>query len=167
MLVSALSATAWAQTEEAAVSLADAAQRGPAVASVLDMPRETPSQQLGAVFTLLDLGEADVAAVLWKDFSRDDLDDQAKATLVSKYGAARFLSLARRADTTGLAGSTCFCGELLGGFGKGEQRSEAIGEADRPIEQPGSRGPACGPIRLGGDGRRGGNCLLRSFGASN
>ncbi len=110
---SSLSGTAWAQTEEAAVSLAEAAQRGPAVASVLDMPRETPSQQLGAVFTLLDLGEADVAAVLWKDFSRDDLDEQAMAVLVSKFVAARFLTLARRADATGLTGAHAFAESCL------------------------------------------------------
>ena len=101
------------ETSNETVSLADAAQRGPAVASVLDMPRETPGQQLGAVFTLLDLGEADVAAVLWKGFSRDDLDDQAMAVLVSKFGAARFLTLARRADATGLTGAHAFAESCL------------------------------------------------------
>ncbi|NOZ40353.1 MAG: hypothetical protein GXP24_09020, partial [Planctomycetes bacterium] len=97
LLASALSATAWAQQEEAAtLSLAEAALRGPAVASVLEMPRDTPTKQLGAIFTLLDLGEADVAEALWKDFSGDELEGDVQAALVKKFGVARFLKLARR-----------------------------------------------------------------------
>lgn len=118
LVASTFSETAWAQQEETAtLSLADAAPRGPAVASVLDMPRKTPTQQLGAIFTLLDLGEADVAGVLWKDFDGEKLEDVAKAALVSKFGAARFLKLARYDDAgetaSGLAGTRRFAESCL------------------------------------------------------
>ncbi len=118
LLSTALSTTAWAQPEETTtLSLTEAALRGPAVASVLDMPRDTPTQQLGAIFTLLDLGEADVAQMLWKDFSRDDLGEETQAALVSKFGAARFLKLARlenpSEDASELAGARGFAESCL------------------------------------------------------
>ena len=118
-LLTALSANAWAQPEESAtLSLVTAAHRGPAVASVLEMPRETPAQQLSAIFTLLDLGETDVAQTLWKNFSGDALagdalEDDAKAALVHKFGAARFLNLARRNEANGLAGARSFAESCL------------------------------------------------------
>ncbi len=118
LLFSALSETAWAQqAETATLSFADAAPRGPAVASVLDMPRETPAQQLGAIFTLLDLGEADIAEGLWKAFSDEKLEGKIKAALVEQFGVARFLKLARLEGAgetaSGLAGARRFAESCL------------------------------------------------------
>ena len=110
LLFSAAITPTYAQTEEEeeAVSLTEAMLRSPAVASVLDQPRDTPAQQLSAIFTLLDLGQADVAQVLWKEFSGTELDDAAKAALVKHFGVARFLILARREGADGLAGARQF-----------------------------------------------------------
>src|SRR5215213_6854548 len=44
--------------------LADFARREPAVAAVLDLPRETPAQKLRAVTMLVDLGHPDVATLI-------------------------------------------------------------------------------------------------------
>lgn len=116
LLLSALiCGSAWAQdnTDAAALSLADARRRSAAVASVLDMPRETPAQQLQAVITLLDLGEPDVAELLWSDFSATDLSDEDKAALVKQFGTARFLNLARRGSASGLDGAREFAESSL------------------------------------------------------
>jgi hypothetical protein len=72
---------------------AEATRRSPAVAAVLTLPRETPVEQLRAIFTLLDLGETDVAVELWKDFSKKKLNTETQAALVAKFGTARFLRL--------------------------------------------------------------------------
>ncbi len=66
---------------------------------------------------LLDLGEADVAAVLWNDFDDEELEDDAQAELVGKFGAARFLKLARQGNAgetaSGLAGARRFAESCL------------------------------------------------------
>jgi len=87
-------ALAQAQTDDAL--LAEAAGRGPAVATLLDLPREKPADRLTAIFTLLDLGEDDVAAALFQPLIQAELNDQNRAALVGKFGTARFLNLARR-----------------------------------------------------------------------
>ncbi len=93
-----LSAIAQNDNDEKA-SFDAAATRSPAVAAVLDMPHESPAERLGAVFTLLDLGELEVAAALLKPVIQLDLDNKACAGLVEKFGTARFLNLARRDKT--------------------------------------------------------------------
>jgi len=113
LLLLTSSATLHAQTDAQTVWLTEAALRGPAVASILDMPRETPAQRLNAFFTLLDLGETDVAQALWSDFNGEDLDDNARAELVSRFGAARFLNLARRESADGLTGARKFAENCL------------------------------------------------------
>jgi len=95
------------------IDLTEAALRGPAVASVLEMPRDTPAEQLSAIFTLIDLGEPDIAAALWKDFAAADLEDETKATLVNQFGAARFLNLARRETATEMTGARKFADGCL------------------------------------------------------
>jgi len=111
LLICTAVSTSYAQTDT--VSLAEAALRGPAVASLLDMPRETPAQHLSAVFTLLDLGETDVAQLLWKSFSADDLEEGSRAALVGQFGPARFLNLARRESADGLTGARKFSESCL------------------------------------------------------
>ncbi len=91
-----------------------AAQRSPAVATVLDAPLETPADRLRAVFTLLDLGEIDVAAAVLTPVLQVELDDTGRAKLVERFGTARFLNLARRdspaddGEATPLAGARQF-----------------------------------------------------------
>jgi len=102
-----------AQTEEEPL-LNAAAQRSPAVATVLDAPLDTPADRLAAVFTLLDLGELEVAAAVLAPVLQADLDDKGRAELVERFGTARFLNLARRdspageGETAPLAGARKF-----------------------------------------------------------
>ena len=119
-LLTTFASLAHAQFEDASgtkpaptVSLTEAALRSPAIASVLESPRETPAQQLEAIFTLLDLGAHDVAASLWSEFATDQLDEQAAAALVRQFGVARFLSLSRTASGSGLDGATAFAETAL------------------------------------------------------
>lgn len=93
---------ALAQTPEETL-LRDAAQRSVAVAAVLDMPRETPAERLAAVFTLLDLGELEVASVILEPVLKQKLSNRQRAELVAEFGTARFLNLARR-DESGTEG---------------------------------------------------------------
>jgi len=99
----------FAQTDDALLS--DAAQRGPAVAAILDAPRETPAQQVLAMLTLLDLGEEDLAVVLWKSLGQADFDDAVCAELAAEFGTARLLKLARREAT--FAGARAFVDRCL------------------------------------------------------
>ena len=95
LLSVSLGEAATAQTDEETL-LRDAASRSVAVAAVLDLPLETPADRLAAVFTLLDLNEMDVAAVLLAPVLEAEYDDQTRVELVERFGTARFLSLARR-----------------------------------------------------------------------
>lgn len=90
----------FAQNEDEAF-LTEAARRGPAVATILDTPRETPAAQLQAILTLLDLGEDDVAAVLWKSLSQAELDDPTCAALAQQFGTAGLMKLARQEAKNG------------------------------------------------------------------
>lgn len=110
-LALAVTQTVCAQQDD--LLLFEAARHNPAVASVLDMPRETSAQTLQAIFMLLDLGQADVAKSLWGDFVGNDFNDDEKATLVKSLGTARFLNLARREATDNLAGARDFAESCL------------------------------------------------------
>ncbi len=100
------------EEEPASLSLSDAALRGPAVASVLELPRDTPAQELTAILTLLDLGQDDVAQLIWKDFA-PEMQDKTKAELVKQFGVARFLQLVRMGEASGLEGSRAFAESCL------------------------------------------------------
>ena len=100
---------AFAQSADEAL-LADAALRGPAVAAVLDVPRETPAQQVLAMLTLLDLGEQDLAAALWNSSGQADFDDDSCAALAAKFGTARLLQLARQETPAGEEPGAQFAG---------------------------------------------------------
>lgn len=84
-----------AQTDDETL-LREATARSAAVATVLDAPRKTPAERLASVFTLLDLGEVDVAGVLLAPVLQEKLSDKDRAELVEQFGTARFLNLARR-----------------------------------------------------------------------
>ena len=72
-----------------------AAKRSAAVAAILDSPRETPQSQLSAVLTLIDLGEEEVAALLWKSLAEAAVEEAAAASLAEHFGTARLMKLAR------------------------------------------------------------------------
>ncbi len=83
----------WAQTADEAL-LGAAPRRGVAVATILDSPRDTPAEKLTAVLTLVDLGETDVAAVVWKSLAGAELKDAIYADLAMEFGTARMMMLA-------------------------------------------------------------------------
>ena len=93
-------------------TLDEASRRGPAVAAVLELPRETPAQQLLAIFTLLDLGETDVAGELWKILAKEKPDAETQAALVAQFGTARFLALTRQ-DAEQFTGARKFVATCL------------------------------------------------------
>jgi len=77
----------------AADMLAATSRRSAAAGAILELPREAPAEQLRAILTLIDLGEADAAAVLWKTLAEQNLDADTQAALVGQFGTARFLTL--------------------------------------------------------------------------
>jgi CheY-like chemotaxis protein len=83
--------------------LADAAQRSPAVAAVLDAPHEKPADALAAVLTLFDLREYTVAAEVFKPLAEANLSAADQADLVRQFGTAKFLLMAREASEHGIA----------------------------------------------------------------
>ena len=93
-------------------SFDEASRNNPAVAAILQLPRESASQELQVIFTLIDLGEMEAAAELWKSFSQRNLDDSTLRQLVSQFGTARFLKLARQ-DQELLEGAQDFATKSL------------------------------------------------------
>ncbi|MEM8944562.1 MAG: hypothetical protein AAGD11_05200 [Planctomycetota bacterium] len=126
----------------ASPALSEAARRSPAVASLLDTPRDTPAEKLRAVFLLLDLGESDIARSLWREFTPDELDEEAEAALVRELGVARFLSLVRQAETNRLDGARAFAESALQNaakLGRNPQQLAkliaALGDAEQAIRR--------------------------------
>lgn len=85
-------AVAQAPTEEEAI---EAPITNPAVRAVLDTPRKAPADYARAVFVLIDLDEAARAAPIVEELIALDLDEGALAELVTQFGSAKFLKLAR------------------------------------------------------------------------
>jgi hypothetical protein len=102
-----------AATAAPAIDLAEAARRSPAVAAVLDMPHEAPPDALSAVFTLLDLREYDVASELLKPLIDANLSAADKAALGRRFGTARIMALARKAEEHKIAGGREFAQSVL------------------------------------------------------
>ena len=119
-------------------SLESVSDDNPAVAAIMQLPRESTSQELQAIFTLIDLGEMDAAAELWKSFSQREPDDTAMRQLVSQFGTARFLKLARQ-DREQFAGAENFVTKSLettARFARDPKRlSELIGKLSDPSEE--------------------------------
>ena len=111
LLSLAIGPTAFAQ--EAGSALVDAAQQSPAVAAVLDTPREKPADMLAAVFTLMNLREYAVAAEVFKPITEANLSASDQAELVRQFGTAQFLELARESSEHGIAGGREFAETAL------------------------------------------------------
>lgn len=133
----------WAQDDD--TLLRAAAQRSVAVATILDAPLNTPEQRLQAVFSMLDLGENDVAAALLTPMLATEYDDETRAALVAKFGTARFLRLARldkpvsEEDPGPLAGAQKFAMACLEAAQEESRQPERIAEL---VEQLNAAKPA-------------------------
>jgi hypothetical protein len=75
--------------------LLEAARSNPAVAIALELPRETASQRLRVISTLVDLGALPAASQLVPELAAAELDSSARAELVREFGSGRFLQLIR------------------------------------------------------------------------
>jgi hypothetical protein len=76
-------------------TLADYARRDPAVAAVLQLPRQTASAKLRAVILLIDLGHPEVAAAILPELLQEKLDAKQQAALVEEFGSGEFMKLIR------------------------------------------------------------------------
>jgi hypothetical protein len=111
-----------------AIDLAEAAQRSPAVAAVLDAPRETPAQTLSAVFTLVDLREYEVAEEFLKTVTDAGLSPADQAELVREFGTARFLVLSRESKTHNIAEGIQFAEAALAASAEEAAKPERINQ---------------------------------------
>lgn len=67
----------------------------PAVRAAYLLPRRTPSDHLRAVLSLLDLGQPELARVVFDELVALNLDPQQRATLVEQFGTAALVRLSR------------------------------------------------------------------------
>ena len=118
--------------------LDEAPKRGPAVAAILELPRGTPAQQLRGIFTLIDLGETDVAAELWKAFAKQKPNTKTQVALVEKFGTARFLTLSRQ-DSQLFAGAREFVATCLETKAQQSRNPQRIARMVNQLNDPAAR----------------------------
>ena len=118
--------------------LDEAPKRGPAVAAILELPRGTPAQQLRGIFTLIDLGETDVAAELWKAFAKQKPNTKTQVALVEKFGTARFLTLSRQ-DSQLFAGAREFVATCLETKARQSRNPQRIARMVNQLNDPAAR----------------------------
>ena len=162
--------TAVAQTEQDPV-LNAAAQRSPAVATVLDAPLDAPADRLAAVFTLLDLGELDVAAAVLAPVLQAELDDKGRAELVERFGTARFLNLARRdspageGETAPLAGARKFARRCIEAAAKHSRNPQRITQLVVQLNDPAADVRNAARVDLAVTGTAGAQACLEALAA--
>ncbi len=71
-------------------------ETSPAVAAVLELPRDTPARQLRAILTLVDLGATEQAARVWAAWEHQNISATAHVELVEQFGTARLLKFSRQ-----------------------------------------------------------------------
>lgn len=166
--IALLCSTVVAQTPEEPL-LREAAERSVAVAAVLDMPHETPAERLAAVFTLLDLGELDVAAVLLDPVLKADLSDEERAQLVQQFGTARFLNLARRdgpvaeGEAAPLAGARKFARACMDSAAKQARDPKRIAKLVADLEDPSAEVRNAARVDLAVTGTAGAKACLETL----
>jgi len=140
LLIGVFCQSMFAQSSSDKALLEEAAQHGPAVAAVLEMPRTEPADGLFAVFTLLDLGEPQVASVLLQPVLSAKLDQQTRAALVDRFGTARFLRLARMErpsdETTDFSGALKFVEACLAAAQERAQDPRRIAKLIADLNDP-------------------------------
>lgn len=157
-----------AQGEEETL-LRAAAARSPAVATVLDGPLETPADRLEAVFTLLDLGEIEVAAALLSPVLQAELDDQGRAELVERFGTARFVNLARRdspadeGETAPLAGARKFARRCIQAASKQARDPQRLAQLVAQLNDPSAEARSEARVDLAVTGTAGAQACLEAL----
>lgn len=103
----------FAQDETASETLASPSAHSPAVAAVLDMPRDTPADAMEAVMTLIDLNAWDAATEVFKPIAAEKLSPEEMAVIAHRLGTARLLSLAGTAGEKQIPGARVFAQKCL------------------------------------------------------
>ena len=134
-------ACSFSVAQEETASLVESAKQSPAVAAILEMPRDEPGDTLTAVLTLLDLGEPAIAAELFKPLAQEKLTSAQQAAIVRQHGTARLLSLAR---TENLAGAREFAETCLEAAATEAAKPEHLTQliADLTSDSPATRAAA-------------------------
>lgn len=112
--------------EEASKSLAAATARSPAVAAVLDVPRDTPADAMSAVLTLIDLDAWDAATEVFQPIAAEKLSPEEMAAIVHRLGTARMLKLAGAAGEKQIPGARVFAQKCLAAAAKQARSPENL-----------------------------------------
>jgi CheY-like chemotaxis protein len=91
----AVCVVATAQVAEPAADVPAQIETNPAVLSALELPRTKPGDYLQVVVCLVDLGQPELAAPIFKELRALRLTDAQRAALVHDYGSHRMLQIAR------------------------------------------------------------------------
>jgi CheY-like chemotaxis protein len=78
--------------------------QNPAVRAAYELPRREPGDYLRAVLNLLDLGEPQLAAAVFRELEGLNLNDEQRAALVSRFGTAALLRLGQAEEALGPGG---------------------------------------------------------------
>lgn len=99
------------------MDLADFSRRDPAVASALELPRETATGKFRTIGLLIDLGHPEVAAAIVPELLKEKLSPADQASLVRRFGSGRFMELIQLDSpgnpTPGFAGARQFAQACL------------------------------------------------------
>ncbi|TWU29901.1 HEAT repeat domain-containing protein [Bythopirellula polymerisocia] len=124
-----------ASGQEQSAILTEAASRSPAVAAILDIPREKPADAMSVVLTLIDLGESSAAAEVFKPLAAEKLTPEEMAEIANQLGTARLLSLATKAEDKQIPGARVFAQKCMDAAAKEARKPENL---DRLIGDLGS-----------------------------
>ena len=146
-----------------------AARRSVAVATILDAPIKKPEQRLGAVFSMLDLGETDVAAALIQPLLATEYDDETRAELVRRFGTAKFLRLAQQDRSlpedqlSALAGARKFAQDCIEAADKESRDPARIAELVEQLNSPSLSDRQAAQADLSVTGTAGGKACLEAL----
>ena len=171
--ISIVSATeAWAQDANDQALLGEASSRSAAVATILDTPRESAADQVLAVLTLIDLGETEVAAIVWKSVPAAELDEAALAALANQFGAARLMMIARLENPAGedadaepgrFVGAAKFVNQCVAAAGKLARDPERLAKLIAQLNGPTAEERKAARVDLAATGIEGAKACLEAL----
>jgi len=153
--------------------LSTAASRSAAVAAILDTPLDTPASQLSAVLTLIDLGETDVAAEVWKTLAKAEIDGTVSADLAEKFGTARLMKLARLEQPAGedlpaeFAGASEFISRCIDAASKRARNPERLAKLVAEVNDPAEEVRQAARVDLAVTGVDGAKACLEALAQAN
>jgi CheY-like chemotaxis protein len=112
--------------------------QNPAVRAAYQLPRREPGDYLRAVLNLLDLGQPELAGVVFRELEALNLNDEQRATLIAQFGTASLLRLGRATELG--PGAVTFSQATIAAAGAQATSPERITQlvadlAGTPVEQ--------------------------------